>query len=414
MPRPRFRNLRAATAIVAASVMVLGAACGSGGTPVVQSPTSTFSPSPTPTAIATTPSTASPSASLSCAEVVLDHMTEVQRVGQLFMVGLSQDDTLDIVTEAAIGSRHLGSVTFIATTTAGVDAVRAVTDAVQALATDSATAGVGFFVAANQEGGLIQALQGPGFSRIPSAADQGKLDPTVLQTDAAKWGTQLVAAGVNFDLAPVMDVVPPGEDDTNQPIGVLHRGFGNDPQTVGAHGVAFLIGMQQSGVATSAKHFPGLGRVVGNTDFTADVVDDVTTANDPYLGSFRAAIDAGSPFVMVALATYTKIDPDNLAVFSPTVMGILRDAMGFNGVIVSDDIGNAEAISDIPPGTRAIDFLEAGGDLIISKTVAPAVSMAEAVSARADSDAAFRSIVDDAALRILQAKEAYGLLPCGD
>jgi beta-N-acetylhexosaminidase len=340
-------------------------------------------------------------------------MTEGRRIGQLFMVGLSEDGKLDGATTTAIRTSHFGSVSFIATTTAGVEAVRAVTDAVQALATDKATAGAGFFVAANQEGGLIQALQGPGFARIPSAADQGKLDPSALGADAADWGADLMAAGVNVDLAPVMDVVPPGDDDQNEPIGVLHRGYAHTPEAVAAHGVAFLSGMQLAGVATSAKHFPGLGRVVGNTDFTADVVDDVTTPNDPFLEPFQAAVDAGVPFVMVALATYTKIDPDNLAVFSPTVMGILR-AIGFTGVIVSDDIGNAEAIADVPPGTRAIDFLEAGGDLIISKTVPPAIAMAAAVSARADADTALRSRVDDAALRILQAKQAYGLLPCGD
>jgi beta-N-acetylhexosaminidase len=339
-------------------------------------------------------------------------MTEDQRVGQLFMVGLSEDDTLDDTTAAAIRASHFGSVSFIATTTAGVDAVREVTDAVQALATDRVTASVGFFVAANQEGGLIQALRGPGFAQIPSAADQGKVGPSILEADAAEWGGDLAAAGVNVDLAPVMDVVPPGADDENEPIGVLDRGFGHDPETVAAHGVAFLRGMEQAGVATSAKHFPGLGRVVGNTDFTADVVDDVTTPDDPYLGPFQAAIDAGTPSVMVALATYTKIDPDHLAVFSPSVMDILRDAMGFTGVIVSDDIGNAEAIADIPPGTRAVDFLAAGGDLIISKTVPPAEEMAAAVSARVDADAGFRSRVEDAVLRILQAKQAYGLLPC--
>ena len=84
-------------------------------------------------------------------------------------------------------------------------------------------------------------------------------------------------------------------------------------------------GWPTAGVATVAKHFPGLGRVTGNTDFTADVVDNVTTADDPYLNSFRAAIGAGVPMVMVALATYTRIDPSQLAVFSPVVMRLLRD-----------------------------------------------------------------------------------------
>src|SRR5439155_1761080 len=84
---------------------------------------------------------------------------------------------------------------------------------------------------------------------------------------------------------------------------------------------------------------------------------------------------------------------------------------GFDGVIVSDDIGAAVAISNIPPGTRAIDFLQAGGDLIISKYVQPADQMADAVLTLAGSNSAFRSRADDAAMRVLRAKEASGRLP---
>jgi beta-N-acetylhexosaminidase len=139
----------------------------------------------------------------------------------------------------------------------------------------------------------------------------------------------------------------------------------------------------------------------------------VTTSDDPYLQTFQDAIDAGTPFVMVALATYTRIDPDHLAVFSPTVIELLRDGMHFDGVIVSDEIGDAEAVQSIPAGTRAIDFIDAGGNMIISKTVPPAVTMAKALLSRLHSNPVFAAKVDDAVLRILQAKEAAGLLPCG-
>ena len=161
--------------------------------------------------------------------------------------------------------------------------MRALTDAVQALATRAATGRIGFFVAANQEGGLIQGLSGPGFDTIPSALDQGAMTPGALQRKAARWGRELVDAGVNLDLAPVADVVPPGTDAQNAPIGQLDRGYGHDPATVASHVTAFIAGMADAGVATSAKHYPGLGRVAGNTDFTGDVVDDMTTRHDPYL-----------------------------------------------------------------------------------------------------------------------------------
>ncbi len=187
-------------------------------------------------------------------------------------------DRLGPATRRAIRVHHVGSVWFVATTTTGVQGVRAVADAVQAQASPEATGGVRFYVAANQEGGQVQALQGPGFSTIPSALEQGGLAPSALRADATTWGHELAAAGVNLDFAPVMDVVPPGTDAQNQPIGALQRAFGHDPATTGRHGAAFIRGMRAAGIATTAKHFPGLGRVVGNTDFTAQVTDTVTTA----------------------------------------------------------------------------------------------------------------------------------------
>jgi beta-N-acetylhexosaminidase len=217
---------------------------------------------------------------------------------------------------------------------------------------------------------------------------------------------------VNLNFAPVMDVVPPGFDSQNQPIGVLQREYGHDPSTVGSHGTAFLNGMRQAGVAVTLKHFPGLGRVTGNTDFTT-ATDTATTANDPYLQSFKQGIDAGAEFTMVAIATYTRIDPTHLAAFSPVVIGqMLRGTLGFKGVVVSDDLGATVAVASIPAGDRALQFLAAGGDFIISKTADATHAMAAAIRARVGADPTVSARVDDAVLRILQAKQAAALLPC--
>jgi beta-N-acetylhexosaminidase len=339
-------------------------------------------------------------------------MSADQRIGQLFLLGLANDQ-LGAAETSAIRTNHFGSVWFTEQSAAGAPAIRAVADAVQGLATQETTAGVRFFVAANQEGGIIQSLSGPGFSTIPSALDQGAIDPATLRTSAALWGRELASAGVNLNFAPVLDVVAPGTDAQNAPIGALRRGYGHDPATVSAHAVAFMRGMEDAGIATTGKHFPGLGRVTGNTDFTAAVGDEVTTASDSYLAPFRDAIGAGIPMVMVALAKYQRIDPAELAVFSPTVMRqMLRTSLGFTGVVVSDDLGATVAVANISPADRAINFLNSGGDFIISKTITPANAMATAIAARVSTDAAFRSRVDDAALRVLRAKAARGLVRC--
>ncbi|HEY2522450.1 MAG TPA: glycoside hydrolase family 3 N-terminal domain-containing protein [Streptosporangiaceae bacterium] len=351
-------------------------------------------------------------ATASCPAAVLAKMTEAQRAGQLFLVGLPGNDVAGSVA-ATITAHHYGSAIFGASSNGGVAGARKVSAAVQALATGPATAGVRFFVAANQEGGEVQALKGPGISAIPSALSQGTGHVSTLRRAATVWGEQLRAAGVNLNLAPVMDVVPAATDKDNAPIGALEREYGHDPATVSSHGVAFLNGMAAAGVATSAKHFPGLGRVHGNTDFTSSVVDTSTTASAAYLQTYQAAIDAGVPTVMVALATYTRIDSRELAVFSPTIMrGLLRERMHFRGTIVSDDLGAAAAVAKISPGTRAVDFVAAGGDLITTESLPVADAMDAALVSKAGSDAAFRAEVDAAALQVLTTKQKYGLLPC--
>jgi len=338
-------------------------------------------------------------------------MTEAQRVGQLFLVGIAGAPVAEVA--QAVSAYHFGSLLWQGTSTAGVAADRQVTQSIQSLASSAGTARVRFFIAANQEGGQVQELQGPGFAEIPPALAQGQLPAAELQRQAAAWGRELRLAGVNLDLAPVMDVVPSATASSNAPIGALEREFGYDPQTNGGHGAAFIRGMKQSGIATTAKHFPGLGRVVGNTDFTAGVVDTVTDPQSSYLKSFQAAIEAGVPLVMVALATYTRIDPDHLAAFSSRIMrGLLRQQLHFRGVIVSDDLGAAAAVAGLPPANRGFDFLSAGGDLITSQSLPAAIAMDQAILARAAGDAAFRSTVNSAVTRVLDAKQAYHLMPC--
>lgn len=341
-------------------------------------------------------------------------MNEGERVGQLFLLGLANDQ-LGVAEQNAIVIDHIGSVWFTATSQAGAVAIRAIAGSAQALAPAAGPGGgkVGLFVAANQEGGLVQALRGPGFSRIPTAVDQGRLSVTTLQAQARTWGNQLKAAGINLDFAPVSDVVPAANASTNQPIGVLQRDYGATAAIAGSHASAFVAGMASAGILTVAKHFPGLGRVTGNTDNVAGVVDSKTTQTDPNLGAFRAVIGAKVPIVMVALATYTKIDPSTLAAFSPIVIGtLLRQRLGFGGLVMSDDLGATVAVAGIPPATRAVDFISAGGEMIISKTVDPAIAMAVAITTRVSTDPAFRTLVDKAALHVLEVKAQTHLLSC--
>jgi beta-N-acetylhexosaminidase len=332
-------------------------------------------------------------------------MDEAQRVGQLLMVDCPSSGVA-AATVTAIRGNHVGAVILDGNSTLGVQATRAITDQLQ----KDAPRRRKLFIATDQEGGLVQRMKGSGFSSIPSAVVQGQETPSTLQADATRWGRQLHRAGINVNLAPVLDTVPPGDTD-NPPIGDLDREYGHTPGQVRSHGVAFARGMAAAHVDATAKHFPGLGRVTGNTDTTSGVTDGQTSRHDRYLKPFAAAVDAHVPFVMMSTAIYTRIDPNRPAAFSPKIVTkMLRGDLGFGGVVISDDVGAAAQVSGYSVGARAVRFIGAGGDMVLTVVASRAATMTAALLARAARSPSFKKKVDAAALRVLQAKQANGLL----
>ncbi len=344
MTSPRVRGLTLmldmGSTLVAAALAVSVVLAGCAGTPSVPppaatpgpvttaQPTAATQPSSTPTASATPSTEPTPSATSTvrgCADLVAA-MTRDEQVGQLLMVGIDSGGLSSAAADVLTDTRA-GSVILLGNSTGGSAATKRVVTAVR-----DATRrpeGVRTLLAADQEGGLVQRLQGPGFDDIPSAVRQATFADVRLTADAARWGRQLKAAGIDANLAPVADVVPADLRDRNAPIGRLNRGYGSSPRTVAAKTTAFVKGMDRAGIATAAKHFPGLGRVRGNTDYARRVVDNQTTRRDPALAPFAATVEAGVDMVMVSSAFYTRIDPDRRAADSPVVIG--RDAAGRPG-----------------------------------------------------------------------------------
>lgn len=335
---------------------------------------------------------------------MLERMSDAERVGQLFMIGCPSTTVTDACLQT-IRAGHIGSVILTGNSTLSIAEEKKVTAALQAVAPP----GAGLFIATDQEGGDVQRMQGPGFTDSSSALEQGQRATADLQRAATTWGHELRAAGINVDLAPVLDTVPPGVD--NPPIGELDREYGHTPEVVSRQGNAVAQGLAAGGVIATAKHFPGLGRVTENTDTSAHVVDDTTTADDPALLPFITAIRAGVPFMMVSTAVYARIDESTPAAFSrPIVTGLLRNDLGFDGVVISDDLGAAEQVAGYPVAERALKFISAGGDLVLTVDAGQAEEMTSAVLSRMRADATFREQVNAAALRVLAAKQAHGLL----
>ncbi len=331
------------------------------------------------------------------------------RVGQLLMVGVPATDPASGI--SFVQSDAVGGIFLSGHTSAGVESVRAEVQQLQAAAYPATGAGVQ--VAVDQEGGLVQSLRGPGFAPIPSALDQGQLSSATLREQTATWAGQLTRAGITLDLAPVADTVPPGTASENPPIGAFGREYGVDSATVASRVGTVVAAMRSQGLSATVKHFPGLGRVRANTDTSTGAVDSVTSPSDPYLHPFQAGIQAGAAAVMVSSATYPRLDPDHVAAFSSAVIGgLLRHRLHFDGMVVSDDLGAAVAVSAVPAGQRAVDFVAAGGDLVLTVQPADIAPMSADLRARAAADPQFLARVDDAARHVLLSKYHSGLLRC--
>ena len=375
--------------------------------PSPQTP-STSNPSTTPTGDAEPSATASVSPTPLQGETSprsLQGWTWEEKVGQLFMVGINarapRNATLEILREHEIGNAFVAG-----RSSAGLNKT---TKLVKRLRehVGGRERGVPPFISTDQEGGLVQVLAGRGFTTIPSAMAQSKMTTAELRAAAAGWGAELAPAGVNLNLAPVMDVVPSAEAaKKNAPIGASDRSFGYGAGLVASHANAFSAGMESAGVDVAIKHFPGLGRVKGNTDTTADVVDTATSASTDSVAAFQSGIDAGARFVMMSSAVYDQLDPTGPAVFStPVITGLLREEMGFAGVVISDDLASAEQVSAWTPEERALKFIAAGGDMVLVAHTPQIVGpMTAAVVAQAQKDPAFGDLVDEAVLRVLAAK----------
>ncbi len=356
-----------------------------------------------------TPSSASGAPVLGCGQRLLATLSLEQKVGQLVMVGAQAASPAELL-DPVLRDHHVGGVVLLGSWTAPA-AVRAATEHWQPVGR-SASGGLGLLVAADQEGGQVRHLRGAGFTPVPSALSQGRADTA--GANAATIARELNSVGVGVDLAPVADTVEASFAPRNGPIGAYQREFGNDPATVTRSVVAAVEAFQKGGVSATLKHFPGLGRVTGNTDFTATGTSDATaSASDPYLEPFRAGIRAGADLVMVSSALYPKLDPENRAPFSRAVVtGLLRDELGFTGVVISDDLGGAVAVAATPPAERATRFVGAGGDIVLTGLAETVPAMVGALRDKARAEPVFAATIDAAVTRVLDLKVRRGLATC--
>ena len=215
-------------------------------------------------------------------------------------------------------------------------------------------------IAVDEEGGDVTRLEAADGSSFPGNLALGAVDDVALtRRVGAAIGGELAAVGVNFDLAPVADVIV---DAANPIVGV--RAFGSDPVLVSRHVAAFVEGVQSVGVAACAKHFPGHGESVADSHLELPSVEtDRETLFARALPPFAAAVEAGVQAVMTAHVRFAAFD-DEPATLSSQVIGLLRSELGFDGLVMTDALEMRAVSGTVGLEEGAVQALAAGADAL--------------------------------------------------
>ena len=387
-------------------IVFLLAACSSQTpaepTPEAAAPTPSAAPTPTPEP---TP-TPDPAAEL------LAGMTVEQKVSQLLVAGIDGLEPGEDG-EQAVADYQVGGVILFGRNVESAEQLTALTNGLKELNGDY----VPLFLSVDQEGGRVDRMP-PEVADLPAAYQFGQIADPDQRMDACfalgqALAAQCAAFGFNLDFAPVMDI---WSNPDNTVIG--DRAFGSDLESATYAANETAWGILSGGVIAAAKHFPGHGDTAVDSHYGLPVVDKSVEELLAFeLVPFRQAIentcvygayagDSAIPVMMVSHILMTAIDPDHPASLSePVVTGLLREELGFDGVVCTDDLTMAAVSDSCGMGEAAVLAVEAGCDLLLVCHEADNLTAArDALLEAVDSGRISAERLDESVYRILSLK----------
>lgn len=334
-------------------------------------------------------------------------MTLEQKVGQMFMVGFGNPGDqpayeINDQIRTLIQEKHVGGVILFGRNVESPEQVRKLTGELQKLALSSPP-GIPLLVAIDQEGGPIIRIR-EGVTLFPGNMALGATrDPNLAYEAGRIAGMELRAMGINMNLAPVVDL---NNNARNPVIGV--RSFGEDPSWVARMAEANIRGYHAGGVLTAVKHFPGHGdtAVDSHVDLPT-IARDRKRLEEADLVPFRRAIAQGADAVMSAHVTFPAFEPSGLpATLSRRVLtGLLRKELGFDGVIMTDDMEMGAIAKRFGSAKAAVRAIRAGADVVlVCHTLSVQKESIEAVTQAVRSGEISEERIDRSVRRILKLK----------
>ena len=329
-----------------------------------------------------------------------------REIGQL-LIGSLAGSTISPEIRSVAREFSLGGVTLFSRNIEAPEQVAELSIDLQTLASD-----LPLWVAVDQEGGRVARLRKP-FTEWPPMAVLGRSASVDLAARfAAALAAELKAVGITLDYAPVLDI----HTNPKNPV-IGDRALAEDAELVGRLGAAIVRGLQDNGVAACGKHFPGHGDTSVDSHLELPLVEHPPDRiRRVEAVPFREAIHSGVAFIMTAHVLVPALDEERPATLSPKIVqAILRDELGFTGVILSDDLEmKAIAKSYLVP-EAAVQAIAAGCDglLICSGDVEVQAATLEALVHAVEDGRISYKRVEDALKRLRQAKERFLAAPVG-
>ena len=285
----------------------------------------------------------------------VDKMTLEEKVGQLLIVGFEGIELNDITREY-IEELGVGGLIFF---TRNIESKEQVTTLVQDI---NDISDIPLFLAIDEEGGKVSRLPRE-FIKLPDSIDIGNTKDYDLAFEYGKLlANRVKSLGLNLNFAPVMDI----HSNPNNPV-IGKRAFGTRPEIVSEMGIQLANGIRSVNIIPSIKHFPGHGDTSTDSHMELPIIDKtIDELREFELIPFNKAIKEDIEMIMSAHILIPSIDEEYPATLSKKLLAdILRDEMGYRGIIISDDMTMSAIIDNYSLEEASIDFLQAGGDIIL-------------------------------------------------
>jgi beta-N-acetylhexosaminidase len=395
------------------AAVLLMASCASGPSIVVTtaSPSAQTTPATTPAAkptpVPTPEPTPEPTPTPDPIRVTISQMSDKELIGQMVMIGFTGTQDMDEDSVALMREYGVGNVLLFGWNTDTFSQTSALIAKVNA----HNPSDIPLLVGIDLEGGTVYRFKDGQWSpALLSAQRLGeKNDPQLVYDQYLRIGEKLKSIGIDINFAPVLDIAH-NPDETF--LGKGKRMFGSDPDTVASLVCEAVDGLHGAGIASLGKHFPGHGETADDSHETLPVIDATLSEMESYaLVPFQAAIGAGLDAMLVAHLSCPNLDSEYVTSVSPAVItGLLREQMGFEGVVFSDDLRMQGLRSRYSVGEGAVLHILAGGDVVLvggKNNYSMQKKVLDALIEAVQSGRITRERLEESAHRILSLKMKY-------